>query len=292
MKNLITLFMALCILSSFAQAQDTTELKIIRRTKTVENDEMIIKGDNDKSNKYDNFSEFITLGKNGYKKSSKESKNRRRFEGHWSGFRYGFTNFATNDYSAYPEGTPHFMDLDWSNSFNMQFNVFQHSINLVPSNNFGFVTGIGLEYQRLRFQDKNISIIKDDDGMVMPISLKDVGYTNVKRNSLKVLYLTIPVIMEVQFPTKSNKRLYISGGVTGGIRLHSKTKIVYNDDKGDKHKKRETDNFNIIPFKADVVGAIGYRGIQIWGSYTLTHLFKNNRGPELNAYTFGIGYCI
>lgn len=41
------------------------------------------------------------------------------------------------------------------NSFVMQFNVFQQSINLVPRNNFGIVVGLGLEYQRLRFDNKN-----------------------------------------------------------------------------------------------------------------------------------------
>ena len=33
----------------------------------------------------------------------------------------------------------------------------------------------------------------------------------------------------------------------GGVRLHSKTKVVYKDSSGDKHKKKEKNNFNMVP---------------------------------------------
>ncbi|MEG2555688.1 MAG: outer membrane beta-barrel protein [Odoribacter sp.] len=310
MKNLIILLITLGALNGFAQKQDTTatqktilkdtvandsELKIFKKAKTIQTNknEMIIIGDNSDSLSKDNFSEFIILSKNGYRKNTKAldvKKNYNTFKGHWRGFRYGFINFANNDYSMYSEATPHFMDLDRSNSFAMQFNLFQHSINFVPTNNFGLITGIGLEYQRLRFENKYTSIIENEDGIISPLSLKEPELKDIKKNSLKILYLTIPLMMEVQFPVESDRRVYISGGFVAGVRIHSKTKIVYKDEDGDKQKRKNTDNFNIIPFKADVVGSIGYRYINVWGSYTLTHLFKNNQGPQLNPYIIGMGF--
>ena len=48
-------------------------------------------------------------------------------------------------------------------------------------------------------------------------------------------------------------------------------------------------NFHVVPFKVDVTGRIGYRNINIWGSYTLTNLFKSNTMPDLKVYTLGFG---
>lgn len=223
-----------------------------------------------------------------YKKQNGSTEHR-SFRGHWCGFGYGFVNWAKSDYSLYPASEGEFMELDWSRSFAMQFNVYQHSINLVPRQNLGLVVGVGLEYQRLIFEKRRTSIALNDDGIIVP---KDIDYNSIKRNSFKNLFLTIPVLLEVQFPTRHYKKMYLSGGVVGGLRLHSKTKIVYNNENGKKRKSKDKDSFNQIPFKADVMGKIGYRNINIWASYTLTPMFKSDKGPELHPYTIGIGITI
>lgn len=235
--------------------------------------------------------EMVTFGKNGFKVSPFRNKlpPRSRFKGHWSGIYYGFINTAGVDYSMYPEGTPEFMDLDWGSSFALQFNFIKHSIGLSKRNNFGLVVGLGFDYQRMRFANKDQSITMQN-GQVTPLSLSSLDISGIRRSTFKTLYLTIPLLMEVQFPAKSRNSLYVSGGVVGGIRMHSKTKVVY-DDRG-KHKRKEKDSFNMIPFKADVTGRIGYRSMAVWGSYTLTQIFKGNRGPELHPYTIGIGLTI
>lgn len=236
-----------------------------------------------------NIWELVTFAKNGFKPSVYKTTNPkppRPFRGHWSGIYYGFINIGNSDYSMYPEGTPEFMELDWGGSFALQFNLFKHSINLSPRNNFGLVMGVGLDYQRMRFANKSQSITMID-GKVSPLSLESLGIHDIKRSTFKTLYLTIPLLLEVQFPARYRRNLYVSGGVVGGIRMHSKTKVVYYD--GGKEKRKEKDSFNMIPFKADVTGRIGYNHITVWGSYTLTNLFKSGKGPELHPYTVGIG---
>lgn len=233
--------------------------------------------------------DITILGKNVYKRSSplqKKGKNYRAFSGHWCGFQYGFVNFGNTNYSMYPGGSDELMSLDWSRSFAMQFNVFEHSINLVPSNNFGLVVGLGLEYQRLMFENRKTSVTLTDEGVIIP---KPLLYASIKRNSFKNLFLTIPLLMEFQFPAQNRKRLYISAGAVGGLRMHSKTKVVYHNEAGKKRKSKNKDNFNQIPFKADVLAKIGYRSMNVWGSYTLTRMFKEGRGPELHPYTIGVG---
>lgn len=225
------------------------------------------------------FAELITYKKKGFKEGkTNHTPARSRFKGHWTGFYYGFVN-AT--------GTPDFMDLDWAGSFNMQFNFLKHSINLSRRNNMGLVVGLGFDYQRLKFADKNLTVTTEQ-GHLVPVYLDDLGINNVKRSTFKTLYLSIPLLYEVQFPARYKRNLYVSAGFVGGIRMHSKTKVVYRDHG--KHKRKEKDSFNMIPFKADVTGRIGYRGLSVWGSYTLTNMFKGGHGPEIHPYTVGVGF--
>lgn len=234
--------------------------------------------------------EMITFGKTGFKVSPfKKNSSHKRFKGHWSGLYYGFINLAGVDYSMYPEGTPEFFDLDWGGSFALQFNFIKHSIGLSSRKNFGLVVGLGFDYQRMRFADKSQSITMQN-GQVTPFPLSSLEISGIRRSTFKTLYLSIPLLMEVQFPAQAKRNLYVSGGFIGGIRMHSKTKVVYDD--GGKHKRKEKDSFNMIPFKADVTARIGYRSMVVWGNYTLTPMFKAKRGPEFHPYTIGIGFTI
>ena len=232
-----------------------------------------------------NDTEIEILGNHKYK--NRKSKSHQKFNGHWCGFNFGFVNFTHTDYSDYPVGEQNFMELDYANSFVMQFNILQQSINLVPRNNFGLITGLGLEYQRLRFENKHQSITLDENKRVVPYAIHPDW--KVKRNSFKTLYLTVPLLMEVQFPARIRKKIHISAGFMGGIRLHSKTKIVYNNLNGNKKKEKNSGSFNMVPVKADVVARIGYHNLNIWGSYTLTRMFQSNKGPELHPYSLGLG---
>ena len=319
MKTFLLLLIVLFALESFAepsrdtviikdlwQKKDTTKLKETLRENLPEDNEMKLLETNSSSPKnvkvrivrnknntvttvYSESDEEIRiLGKNRFKRNNRSyNRYHRSFSGHWCGFNFGFVNFADADYSNYAASEDGFMDLDYMNSFVMQFNVFQQSINLVPRNNFGIVVGLGLEYQRLRFDNKKWTVTVNDDNILVPQEINPEW--KVKKNSFKTLYLTIPLLMEVQFPALHRNKMYVSAGVMGGIRLHSKTKIVYNNSNGNKKKEKVSDDFNLLPVKADVVARIGYRGVNVWGSYTLTNMFKADKGPKLHPYSVGLG---
>lgn len=231
-------------------------------------------------------SELFAVGEKTYKKANLE--NYSTFKGHWKGFHFGFMNFAN-----LPDGWED-MELDMGSSFSMQFNFANYSVNLNSRGNIGLVTGLGIEYQRFRFSDGNTTLIKEK-GNTIPTYVQDIypkdDIDHVQRSSFKNLYLTIPFIFEVQFPAAkaTKKRIYASAGFMGGVRMHSKTKIVYRDSDDDKQKEKMKGNFHVVPFKVDVTGRIGYRNINIWGSYTLTNLFKSNTMPDLKVYTLGFG---
>jgi hypothetical protein len=92
-------------------------------------------------------------------------------------------------------------------------------------------------------------------------------------------------MLEFQIPVNGHdKRLYFSGGVIGGLKLGSHTKV-----KRDNSKSKSHDDFNINPFRYGTTARIGYRGINLFGTYYFTSFFKNDRGPEMFPFTIGIG---
>ena len=206
-----------------------------------------------------------------------------KFRGHWNGFYFGFVNFGKTNYSKY--GGNDFMELDWASSFTMHFNFAKFSFGLSPRQRFG------LDYSRLCF-DGDITVRRKKGEMLHAVPLSDLGIEEVKRSTFKALYLTIPLMLEKQIPAPHWKRFYVSTGFIGGIRLHSKTKVVYTSEKGNKRKLKENGSYGMVPFKVDYTLRVGYRGVCIWGNYSLTNMFNKNWAPELRPFAVGFGITI
>lgn len=263
MKTILSFLCLLIVSAGFSQSQqkkDTTEQKNAL-----------------------SVAELFVIGKKTYQEAYAP------FKSHSRGFYVGFMNFAKlpKQYNA--------IQLNGSGSFTFQFNIFNHDIELNKRNNIGLTTGLGLEYQRFRFDDANYTLTKID-GITSLMKAKEIynDIESVKRSSFKNLYLTIPLMLEVQFPASkyASKRFYVSGGFMGGVRMHSKTKVVYNNSDNNKGKEKNKGNFNVVPFKVDAIARIGYGKINVWGSYTITNLFKDNNLSGLNIYTLGFGINI
>ena len=173
-----------------------------------------------------------------------------RFRGHWSGFNLGFADFSVSNEQL--DGAGDYLDLERKNSLVMQFNMFQYSMRLNKLNN--------------------------------PMEVE-----NVKKSSFKNLYLTVPLIFEWQFPAKKYQRAYVAAGVMGGLRLHTKTKVVYKNENGDTRRMKNSGNYSMNPVKADAVVRVGYYKLALWGSYTITNMMEKNKAPEIHPYTIGFG---
>lgn len=203
--------------------------------------------------------------------------------GHLERFRIGFIRFVEKDYHRY--SGDEFMELDKARSFVMHLNLITFRSRSERIRRIGFVSGIGLEYQRLYF-DRDLTIRKID-GMLEPVNLTGLGIENPKRSVLKNLYLTLPVLLEIH--PFGYRTLHISGGIIGGMRVHSRTKIVFTNDSGNKQKIKRTDSYCLNPLKAELFGRIGLRNLSVWCSYSLTPIFDTRKAPDLRSFTVGIG---
>lgn len=144
---------------------------------------------------------------------------------------------------------------------------------------------MGLEFNNYRFDGDN-SIIKDPVTREI-VSLEYDAGTYIEKTKLAATYLTVPLLLEFQIPVSGHKRIHISGGVIGGLKIGSHTKVVYKED-GSKQKDKINDDFNLSPLRYGVTARIGYRALKIFATYNLTQMFETGQGPELYPVSIGL----
>ena len=212
------------------------------------------------------------------------AKKKKKFRGHWAGFEMGMNNFFDSDFSISRPPEYDWMDLNTSKSWNVNLNLYQMSFGLV-GNRFGLVSGIGIEFNNYKFDGNNS--IEKVDGIIQEKSLADLS---LDKSKLTTSFLTVPLLLEVQIgPEKRSKRIYISGGVIGGLKLGSHTKYVYRDE-GKKEKVKSKNDYNINPLRYGFTLRVGYRNASIYSVYYPISFYEKDKGPEL--YPFNIGLAL
>jgi hypothetical protein len=214
-------------------------------------------------------------------KNEKKHSKSKKFKPNYAGLEIGMNNFMNSDYSLH---TGSFMDLNTAKSWNFNLNFLEYGIGLGTSY-VGLVTGMGFEWSNYVF-DSNNSVEKDANDFIVERDLSTL-YTGITKSKLATTYLTAPLLLEFQIPA-GKKRIHISGGVIGGIKIGSKTKVKYND--GNKNKSNIKGDYNLSPFRYGATVRVGYRAINLFANYYFSPLFVENTGPEL--YPFSIGLSI
>ena len=203
------------------------------------------------------------------------------FTGHWAGVDFGFNMLLNPDYTGY---TSEFMEIDELRSNSAYFNVLQQSIGLQRNRNkIGLVTGLGLHLQSYRLND-NTTIVRDENGVIQPETL--VAYDNQK-SKLALISFMVPLLLEFQVPVNHyDNRIYFSAGAYGEVKLNSHTKVKYKIDQ--KEKLKVVDHFSLRDFRYGLMVRTGYRSVNLFATYDLVPLFRDERGPELTPFTVGI----
>ena len=203
-----------------------------------------------------------------------------RFDGHWEGIEFGFNGFDKEDYSMYNAADKDFMSLNQGKSIEFNLNFYELNIGLAK-NYVGLVSGMGLSFNNYRF-DNPYTLLKGQS-ITEPIALNP---ENLSKTKLAVSYLNVPLLLEFQIPVNHNDgRLFINGGIVGGVKIGSHTKVKY----GDK-KDKDRSGFNLNSFTYATTARVGYKDISLFAKYSLTPLFQTGKGPELTPFTIGISF--
>jgi hypothetical protein len=214
-------------------------------------------------------------------KEEDRARRRNRFKGHWAGVEFGFNNYLTSDRSSVMPADINYMTLHTSKSNNFSINFAQLSLGF--ARHFGILTGLGINWNNYRFSGNN-NITTTPLGVIVEL---DPG-GQLDKSKLTTVYLTIPVMLELQIPANSH-HLNLGAGFIGASKLGAHTKMKY--ENGDKVKSNEALSLN--QFRYGATARIGYENFQLYGTYYMTPLFLSGKGPNGNdLYPFEIGVAI
>jgi hypothetical protein len=154
--------------------------------------------------------------------------------------------------------------------------------------------GGGVSWYNFKFQDKQTAISKDDNMVTFLQDQRDVDF---KKSKLTACYLNLSLVPVLDFGANRRKAMFFDGhhsesvrfgiGPYVGYRIDSYTKQVFKED-GDKHKERNHDSFYLDNIRYGLRFQFGFRDVDIFFNYDMNELFVDNKGPKLNAFSFGI----
>lgn len=306
MKRLFSLMISIALTANLWAQSDTTEVKVMKKNVVT-----VVDDHNKVQVSVGNGIEVITdewgdttkirVGRRTFKviegnegtvlKVEKEVKSKKwsgSFNPHWAGLEVGVNMIHKSDYSVY-NGTDYanygdFFDLNSGKSLSWNLNFAEFAFKN-ERKTFGIVTGLGISFNDYTFSDP-VTIRKVNDFGVIPMPI-DQQTANVKKSKLHVNYLTAPLMLEIKTPLRmGSSRLYVGGGVIGGLYLGSHTKYKYYG--GGKEKQKS--NYHINQFKYDLTGRLGFGDFCFFVNYGMTSLFKDGKGPEIYPVMFGISF--
>lgn len=210
-------------------------------------------------------------------------KKPKKFKPHWAGFEVGINNYVNSDFSMSLAPENSFMDLNTGRSWYFNLNFIEYGVGL-GTDKVGLVTGLGIDWSNYHFDQGNV-IYKDADGIIDRYD-PPAENASVQKAKLQTTYLNAPLLLEFQIPA-GKKRIHISGGVVGGVKIGSRTKMVYTVN-GNKQKDKVKDDFNLNVLRYGFTARVGYRGLKVFANYYPTALFESGKGPELYPFSVGL----
>jgi len=176
------------------------------------------------------------------------------------------------------------MSLEYPRSRSYTFSFILDGVDLIKDRWY-LTTGMGFTQNKYFFKN-DVIVSTSNDSTSFGLS-DDIVF---ERNMLKINYFEIPVMTGFRIGNL-NRAFGIQFGVIGGLKLNSKVKQKYRVDRK-KIRNNIEDDYNLNPFKIDLFARISVGDIGLFGRYSLTNLFEENRGADVNAFAVGLSFSI
>lgn len=199
----------------------------------------------------------------------------------------GINNYLTD--GKFPEATNAPYTVRPWGSWYIAFNSIQRT---QLAGKFFLEWGVGVSWYNFKFQNDKTKISKDDSGVQFSLDQRDLDFIKSKLTASYVNAFFIPVI---DFGSKHHKSHFWEDKDRGfrfgvgpyiGYRLGSHSKVAY-WDKG-REKDHDRDNFYLQNLRYGARLQLGYGSADVFVNYDLNELFIADKGPKLNAFTFGV----
>ncbi|MCU0383295.1 MAG: hypothetical protein MUF68_04440 [Cyclobacteriaceae bacterium] len=221
--------------------------------------------------------------------SGRESKKNYIGRNTWQSFNvdFGTNNFLSN--GSFPDNENQLYSVRPWGSWYIGLNSIQKTR---IAGKFFLEWGFGVSWYNFKFQNDGTTITKGNSSLVfgeLPTDLNPI------KSKLTVTYLNASLVPVIDFGSNNRKVRFwdsdqafrIGVGPYVGYRIDSYAKNVYKEN-GDKERDRNRSNFYINNLRYGARLQVGYRGTDLFFNYDFNELFAANRGPSLNAFSFGI----
>ena len=161
--------------------------------------------------------------------------------------------------------------------------------------------GPEVNWYNFKFENEDVRLAKDN-GQVVFSEANDV---ESQKSKLTAAFLGFSAVPMLQFGDREhNHKRYcndwvdldmhghdgtfrIGAGGYVGYKMASYTKTVSEVD-GDKKKDKDKGGYYLNSLRYGVRLQMGFKDVDVFFNYDLNPLFAEDRGPELNAFSFGV----
>ncbi|MBK6382131.1 MAG: outer membrane beta-barrel protein [Chitinophagaceae bacterium] len=277
MKRIFTLCAALCMMMAVSAQTDTTGTKNEPPAyDTIRIGGMIIvrkAGSKDKE-----------VTKDGeYKMKNRRGNKPSNLTTNWWIFDLGFSSF--NDESDYtsaalngfvaPGINKDDFKLRTGKSKNVNVWFFMQKLN-IAKHVLNLKYGLGLELNNYSFENTKLAFAKN------PTFISE-GADDFKKVKLAADYVTVPIMLNINFTPNRSKGFGISGGISAGYLYSARFKTKMNDDV----TKIKSD-FDLERFKLSYIGEIALGPVRLYGSYAMKNMWE--KGLDMTPYNFGFRF--
>jgi hypothetical protein len=154
--------------------------------------------------------------------------------------------------------------------------------------------GLGISWYNFKFQENNVLVMKDGNATTFVAAPE--GEADYRKSKLTATYINASLIPIIDFGDHGKKQRFWDGyhsafrfgvGPYVGYRINSYSKIVY-EEGDDKERDKDHNNFYLNNFRYGARVQLGFRSTDLFFNYDFNELFTENRGPKLNAFSFGV----
>jgi hypothetical protein len=164
------------------------------------------------------------------------------------------------------------------------------------ANKFFLEWGGGVSWYNFKFQNSQVVMSKDDNGVYFNLDSRNYSFTKSK---LTATFVNVSVVPVIDFGANRRKPSFFDGHGASGFRIgvgpyagyliDSYTKQVYTAG-GDKKKENHHDNYYLNNLRYGVRLQLGFDDVDFFFNYDINSMFATNKGPQLNAFSFGISF--
>jgi len=175
-----------------------------------------------------------------------------------------------------------FLELNYAKSYVFGANIFQKNIHIYR-NNVNLATGLGATWYHYNFRN-SYSLTPN-----VPYATAVYDSLKYSRNRLNVAYVNVPLFLEFNTNNSdASHSFHFGAGMEFGYNIfNNKLKQKYEID-GHDYKRKQKDDFNVNPFRYDIIARIGYGNYTLFANYSLSSFFEKGKGPSVYPFSAGI----